>query len=310
MSDAIVLKGVTKVFAHPMKVWQKVTAVSDASFSVKRGEITGLVGHNGAGKTTSIKMIMGFIRPTAGEISVLGKQPGSPDVLSKVGFLPERPYFFEHLTPWEILGYFGSLSGIPSKKLKEAKNRVLKQVDLYDARNRPLHSFSKGMLQRIGLAQAIMHNPDLVILDEPMSGLDPIGRKEVKDIILDLKKQGKSVILSSHILSDIELLSDKIVVLERGKVKAWGMLQDIIPDSAVRWVILFSAPESDRDALFAELDDIESRDSMLAIVKKNRDEMNQALEFILKRGYTIYSAGPHYPTLEEVVFDKREVQNA
>ena len=310
VDNPIVLQGVSKVFGHPMKVWQKVIAVSDLSVALKKGEITGLVGHNGAGKTTAMKMMMGFIRPTSGTVTILGKPAGSSEALAHIGFLPEHPYFYSHLTAWEILTYFGTLSGMSSKSLPAAKERVLKKVGLYDARNRTLRTFSKGMLQRIGLAQAIIHDPDLVILDEPMSGLDPAGRKEVKDIILELKRQGKSVLLSSHILSDIEILSDKIMVLSEGKLQAWGRLDEIVPQDAVRWTVSFDAPMGERDALFAEIKDIETAGDRLTIIKKSEQEMNSAIKDIIARGYTIYSSGPVYPTLEQIVFEEKEVQNA
>ena len=310
MDNPIVLQGVSKVFGHPMKVWQKVTAVSDLSVTLKKGEITGLVGHNGAGKTTALKMMMGFIRPTSGAVTVLGKPAGSSEALAHIGFLPEHPYFYGHLTAWEILTYFGTLSGMSSKSLPNAKERVLKKVGLYDARHRTLRTFSKGMLQRIGLAQAIIHDPDLVILDEPMSGLDPAGRKEVKDIILELKKQGKSVILSSHILSDIEILSDRIMVLSKGKLQAWGRLDEIVPQTAIRWALSFDAPLSERDALFAEIRDIETAGERLSIIKKSEQEMNDAIKDILARNYSIHSSGPVYPTLEQIVFEEKEVKNA
>jgi len=310
MDNPIVLQGVSKLFTHPMKVWQKVSAVSNLSITIKKGEVTGIVGHNGAGKTTTLKMIMGFIRPTSGTISLFGKPAGSSEALKLIGFLPEQPYFYSHLTAWEILTYFGTLSGMPAKTMKEAKESVLKKVGLYDARHRTLRTFSKGMLQRIGLAQAIIHNPELVILDEPMSGLDPAGRREVKEIILELKKQGKSVVLSSHILSDIEALSDRILVLNEGKVESWGTLQEIVPRTSLRWTFSFDVPREERDALFAEMKDIKATGNQLSIVKESQQAMNSAIKEIFERGYPVYSAGPVYPTLEDIVFEKKEVKNA
>ncbi|MCK5808241.1 ABC transporter ATP-binding protein [bacterium] len=310
MDNPIVLQNVSKLFTHPMKIWQKVEAVSNLSITIRKGEITGIVGHNGAGKTTTLKMIMGFIRPTSGTISLFGKEAGSPEALQHIGFLPEHPYFYSHLTAWEILTYFGSLSGMSSKNLATAKERVLKKVGLYNDKDRPLRTFSKGMLQRIGIAQAIIHDPELIILDEPMSGLDPAGRREVKELILELKKQGKSVVLSSHILSDIEILSDRILVLTKGKVESWGTLKEIIPTSSVQWIFSFDVPDSEKDALFAEIKDIKMDGAQLSIVKQSKQEMNETIKDILSRGYDVYSAGPVYPTLEEIVFEKKEVNNA
>ena len=306
----IELKNVRKVFNHPMKVWSKIESVKDLSFSMEQGEIIGFVGHNGAGKTTTIKMIMGFITPTSGEISVFGKKPGDREVKSKIGFLPERPYFYSELTAMEVLKYFGKLSGLSGRILNDKAENVLKKVGLYEDRNRKLASYSKGMLQRIGLAQAIIHDPELVIMDEPMSGLDPIGRKEVKDIIRGLKRDGKSVIFSSHILSDIENLSDRVLIIEHGKLKSFGSLHEIIRPEDVRYTIEFACDSSMKDAIFALFDGVRIVSDRFVLDCADISDFNSKLAEVVGKGCTVLNAAGSYPSLEEIVFKEiREEEN-
>lgn len=307
MEKPVEIKNVSKIFKHPMKIWNKIEAVKDLSFSMDSGEIVGFVGHNGAGKTTVIKMIMGFISPTSGEISIFGQKPGERSIKYKIGFLPERPYFYSELTSMELLKYFGKLSGTRSSLLVSKAENVLKKVGLFDDRNRRLSSYSKGMLQRIGLAQAIIHDPELVIMDEPMSGLDPIGRKEVKEIIRSLKKEGKSVIFSSHILSDIENLSDRALIIERGRKRSFGTIEEIVKSENADYSIEFGCPDSMRDSLFALFKGAKVVSGRFLLKCDDLDDFNAKLSLMLQKGCTVYNARTHYPSLEEVVFkDFRE----
>jgi len=270
---------------------------------VKPGEVVGFVGHNGAGKTTTIKMLMGFIEPTAGNISVFGESAKSVSVKRKIGFLPERPYFYSYLTGKELLSYFGKLSGIDRKVLPSLIETVLTKVGLTDAGNLKLASFSKGMLQRIGIAQAIIHDPDLVIMDEPMSGLDPAGRKEVKEIIRGLKKDGKTVLFSSHILSDIENLSDRVLIIEKGEIRSFGTLDEIFKSSETHYKIVFDVPEEEGETVFSHYVNLKKENNYYSLSFESEDSMNSSLKELLLRKYTIKSAGAVYPTLEEVVFN-------
>lgn len=309
VSKPIELKNVTKVFKHPMKVWEKIESVKDLSFSVEQGEIIGFVGHNGAGKTTTIKMIMGFIYPTSGEISVFGEKPGERTVKHKIGFLPERPYFYSELTSMEVLKYFGSLSGMGGRQLVEKSENVLRKVGLFEDRNRKLASYSKGMLQRIGLAQAIIHDPELVIMDEPMSGLDPIGRKEVKDIIRGLKKDGKTVIFSSHILSDIENLSDRVLIIDHGRLRNFGTIQEIVKPENVRYTIEFGCEEAMKDAAFSLFDGVKVVSDRFVIECGDIRDFNEKLADVVSKGYTVFDAKGAYPSLEEIVFKEASEGN-
>lgn len=302
MAKPVEVRNLTKNFRHPMKVWDKIEAVKDFSFSVETGEIVGFVGHNGAGKTTTIKMMMGFIAPTSGEISIFGQNAGEIEIKKKVGFLPERPYFYSELTSMELLKYFGKLSGMKGSSLIDKAEKVLRRVGLYNDRNRKLSGYSKGMLQRIGIAQSIIHDPELVIMDEPMSGLDPIGRREVKEIIRSLKREGRSVIFSSHILSDIENLSDRVLIIEKGVRKSFGTVREIVRPENIRFSIEFGGPDEMKDAAFSLFKGIRVSSDRFIIDCPDLADFNSKLAVIVQKGYTIHDARGSYPSLEEIVF--------
>jgi ABC-2 type transport system ATP-binding protein len=207
---------------------KKVEAVREVTFDVRRGEVFGFLGPNGAGKTTSLKMLMGLIFPTRGHAEVLGRPV--PDVRAKrrLGYLPETPYFYDYLTPEEFLDLVGALSDVPRADRKIRADRLIARVGLDHARGRPLRKFSKGMLQRVGIAQALMGEPELVVLDEPMTGLDPLGRKEIRDLILELRREGRTVIYSTHILPDVEMTCDRVAMVFAGRTRAVGPLGQLL----------------------------------------------------------------------------------
>ena len=207
---------------------KRVEAVKQVSFGVLQGEIFGLLGPNGAGKTTTLKMMMGLISKGSGSIKIFGKEVDRPSSRIDVGYLPENPYFHEYLNPRELLDFYGSLCGVDKNRVAKRRDELIKLVGLEEAAKRPLRKFSKGMLQRIGLAQAMISDPKVLVLDEPMTGLDPIGRKAVTDIIVDLNKKGTTILFSSHILSDVERLCNKVVMLNRGIKVAEGMLSELV----------------------------------------------------------------------------------
>src|SRR6266849_8650341 len=195
---------------YTVSFWRKKTkcALRPLHLTVEEGEIFGFLGPNGAGKTTTLKLLMGLVFPTAGSARILGREWTDPSVKAQIGFLPEQPYFYDYLTAHELLEYYGQLSGVPAKQRKQRVDQVLHQVGLRDIRGVQLRKFSKGMLQRVGIGQAILHDPKLVFFDVPMSGLDPMGRREVRDLMEQLKLEGKTVFFSTHILSDAEALCD------------------------------------------------------------------------------------------------------
>ena len=208
---------------------KKQLVLKGLSFKVEPGKITGFLGGNGAGKTTTMKCMLGLAYPDAGEVKFFGKSKLDADVKSRIGFLPERPYFYEYLTGVEFLLFYGRLSGdTPKSVLMERIERLLKRVDLWHAKDKKLRGYSKGMLQKIGLAQALIHDPEFVILDEPMSGLDPDGRFYVAEIIKETAKEGKSVFLSSHLLPDVERLCEDLVILRQGVGVFHGTTEDFL----------------------------------------------------------------------------------
>ena len=204
-------------------------ALRPLTLSVDHGEIFGYLGPNGAGKTTTLKLLMGLAEPSGGSFTILGGDITDPAIRAQIGFLPEQPYFYDYLTPLELLNYFAALSAVPAKERTRRIDATLKRVGLQeDAWTTQLRKFSKGMLQRVGLAQSIVHEPKLVVLDEPMSGLDPMGRREVRDLIEELHHEGRTVFFSTHILSDAEALCDRVAVLSRGELKGIGVVADLI----------------------------------------------------------------------------------
>jgi ABC-2 type transport system ATP-binding protein len=204
-------------------------ALDAVSFEIPRGEVFGLLGPNGAGKTTTLKLLMNLLRPTSGRAELFGKPATDPDARQRVGFVPEQPYYYDHLTADELVQYFAGLSGMRAADRAGKAAAALERTGVRDEdRRRPLRQFSKGMLQRVGLAQALVHDPELVILDEPMSGLDPIGRRDVRQIILKLRDEGRTVLFSSHILSDAEQLCSRVAILARGHVVSLGKLTDLM----------------------------------------------------------------------------------
>ncbi|HWC78252.1 MAG TPA: ABC transporter ATP-binding protein, partial [Blastocatellia bacterium] len=207
---------------------KSVRALDGLTLQVNRGEIFGFLGPNGAGKTTTLKLLMRLIFPTSGSARILGQSIDDADTHRKIGYLPENPYFYDYLSGHELLRYTAALFGIPRDQAEERIARLLKLVGLADdAGNRQLRKYSKGMLQRIGIAQALINDPEVVFMDEPMSGLDPIGRREVRDLLLSLREQRKTVFFSSHILSDVEALCDRAAILSRGKLVRCGSVQEM-----------------------------------------------------------------------------------
>jgi ABC-2 type transport system ATP-binding protein len=224
---AIEILGLEKTYS--VGFWRKrpKRALHPLRFNVEDGEVFGFLGPNGAGKTTTLKLLMGLVYPTAGSARILGREWTDPSVKAQIGFLPEQPYFYDYLTAHELLEYYGQLSGVPAKQRTQRVEKVLDQVGLRDVRGVQLRKFSKGMLQRVGIGQAILHDPKLVFFDEPMSGLDPMGRREVRDLMEQLKHEGKTVFFSTHILSDAEALCDRVAVIHNGELRDVGAIEDL-----------------------------------------------------------------------------------
>ncbi|MFA6715059.1 MAG: ATP-binding cassette domain-containing protein [Victivallaceae bacterium] len=231
-NKALIVKsvGLTKIFRD---FWNrpKARAVNDIDFEVREGEVLGLLGPNGSGKSTTVKMILGLLYPSGGALSVFGRSPRAVEIKKNIGYLPEESYLYKHLTAIETLDFFGSLFNLSKIERRQRSEQLLDMVGLSHVRRRPVGEFSKGMARRIGLAQAMINDPDFLILDEPTSGLDPIGCKEVKDLILLLKKRGKTVLITSHLLSDVEDVCDRAIILYGGKIRAEGSLNKLLLDT-------------------------------------------------------------------------------
>lgn len=226
--NALEIQSLTKTFTGKKRV--RVEALKGVTLSVAQGEVFGFLGPNGAGKSTTIKTIMGLIKPTSGEASIMGHPTGSPLARKRVGYLPENPAFYDFLTADEYLDFVGKIYGMPEELLGRRKGEVLTLLELAEARKRPMRTFSKGMVQRLGLAQVLLHNPDVYILDEPMSGLDPLGRALVKNIILDLRQQGKCVFFSTHITADVESVCDRVGIILKGELKRVDRVDSIMSE--------------------------------------------------------------------------------
>ena len=250
--DILALEHLGKTFR--VGFWgTKVQAVRDVSLTLKRGESLGYLGPNGCGKTTSIKCILSLIQPTTGKIRLFGADPSDARARARVGYLPEAPYFYDYLKPTEVLDYVGKLYGLDAATRKKRIPDLLDRLGLSHAMHRELRGFSKGMLQRVGIAQSLLSDPDLLIYDEPLSGLDPIGRKEVRELMADLRRQGKSMFFSSHVLTDIETLCDAVCILDRGKVVAQGRLSELLRTDKLESEALVELPVDGLDAAQAHL---------------------------------------------------------
>ena len=277
---------------------KKVEAVRGVSFEVRPHEIFGLLGPNGAGKTTTIKSILRLIFPTAGRVELFGK-PVERSSMERIGYMPENPYVYQYLRPTEFLDLCGRLMGMDRTERRERADEMIARVGLDHARDRPIGKFSKGMMQRVGLAQALLHDPEVLILDEPMSGLDPIGRKEIRDLLLEQKRAGKTLVFTSHILSDVEVLCDRVVILQHGKIAAQGKLSELLSDAHEVEVELRDVP----DALVARLAEMgldlhQAESRWLVTVPEGRHE--EVVRAALELGAHLVAVRPQRENLESL----------
>ncbi len=297
MAPVLEIMGVSKSYRSNMSL-QKYWILRDLTLAVQEGEIFGFIGPNGAGKTTTLKLVMDLIRPDGGAIQIFGDSHKKVGIKARIGFLPENPYFYDYLTAGEFLDFYGRLFGYP-RAVRDAKtSALLARVGLANRRDRQLRKFSKGMLQRLGLAQALINDPDLVILDEPMSGLDPVGRREVRDIILSLKEAGKTVFFSTHILSDTELICDRVGILSKGDLKAVGKLSNLLTHRVKFWEVTFSglSPEG-----LPGIESIVSRDRDEILVRAEDEEAVRVLvSAVLEKGGRLRGVVPQREHLEDL----------
>lgn len=304
--DVIQVEGLTKRFQSGWPWIPPVAALNGLTFSVRQGEIFGFLGPNGAGKTTAMKIMLGLMRPTDGLVAVMGQPAGDVAARRQIGFLPESPYFYDYLTAEEFLSFYGRLAGLDRQAIRTRVTALLERVGLSDARGRQLRKFSKGMLQRIGLAQALIHDPALVILDEPMSGLDPIGRKQVRDLILALRDQGKTVFFSTHIIPDVEMICDRVGIVIRGKLLATGRVDELVSGGHTQSVeVVCEGLKADMiPGITGIAASVLMRGRQCLIVLPGADRLEDLLAEIRKHGGVLVSVMPQKRSLEELFFDQ------
>jgi ABC-2 type transport system ATP-binding protein len=305
---AIEILGLEKTYN--IGFWRKRPkhALRPLDLKVEEGEIFGFLGPNGAGKTTTLKLLMGLIFPTAGSARILGMDVDDPRMKAQIGFLPEQPYFYDYLTARELLEYYGQLSGVEAKQRSSRVNEVLQRVGLPDVGGVQLRKFSKGMLQRVGIAQAILHDPKVVFFDEPMSGLDPMGRREVRDLMAHLKEEGKTVFFSTHILSDAEALCDRVAIIHQGELRGVGAVADLTSSVHGKVEIVWQGtvvPASLR-ALGAECH--VTRDTVRAMLSEANQDA--AIEALRRERLRLVSVTPVRTSLEDYYLQKLQPASA
>jgi ABC-2 type transport system ATP-binding protein len=310
-TPVLTVEGLRKEFVSSFSR-KRTVAVEGVSFEVLRGEVFGFLGPNGAGKTTTMKMLMGLIHPTAGRATILGAEVGDIEAKRKIGYLPENPYFYDYLSADEFLHMVGRLYGLGRSERRARADRLLARVSLDGAKHRPMRSYSKGMLQRVGLAQALMGDPELVVLDEPMSGLDPIGRREVRELILELREQGKTVFFSTHILADATLLCDRVAIIVKGKLRDVGPLGKLLSPKVHHIEVLWQGSEELRDRLHAEFGDRgghQTRSEGQVFVARDQAGLDRFVAAVVAGGGEVGSVTPQRETLEELFVRDAEPQN-
>ena len=305
---AIEILGLEKIYS--VGFWRKKPkhALRPLHLTVAEGEIFGFLGPNGAGKTTTLKLLMGLMFPTSGSARILGREINDPVMKAQIGFLPEQPYFYDYLTAHELLTYYGHLSGVAAKELSHKVDGTLHRVGLPDAGGVQLRKFSKGMLQRVGIAQAILHDPKVVFFDEPMSGLDPMGRREVRDLMEQLKHEGKTVFFSTHILSDAEALCDHVAVINKGELRGVGAVADLTSSVHGRVELVWQGtvvPASLR-ALGAECH--VTGDTVRAIVSEANQDA--AIDALRRERLRLISVTPVRTSLEDYFMQKLQPAEA
>jgi ABC-2 type transport system ATP-binding protein len=280
---------------------RRVAAVKGVSFEVERGDIFGFLGPNGAGKTTTIKMLTGLITPTGGVATIFGERVPSPRTMQRVGFLPENPYIYPYLTPTEFVELCARLSGLSRQATRDRTREVLKQVGVLYAADRPVGKLSKGMLQRTGLAAALVADPELLILDEPMSGLDPIGRKEVRDLIVEERRRGRTIFFSTHILNDVETLCDRVTILRQGEVVVSGRLEELLNRNVRRTdIVLVEASVELEQSLATAGHATRRANERLVVEAEGESAVKAVLERALAVGAHVVEATPRHETLEDL----------
>jgi len=299
---AIEIQKLSKVYTTGFWRRTRRTGLSPLTLSVLAGETFGFLGPNGAGKTTTLKLLLGIVFPTSGTANILGKHFLDPEVRRKVGFLPEQPYFYDYLSAPELLDYYAQLSGVAPAERKRRIEALLPRVGLADVGNKQLRKFSKGMLQRVGIAQAIIHDPEVVFLDEPMSGLDPLGRYEIRELIQSLKDAGKTIFFSTHILSDAEALCDRVAVIHKGELRGVGVVNDLRSATAEKTEVIWLGAGTLAAVAKYVAESHVTGDTVRATV--STQELDRFLDRLRQQSARLVSVTPLHGTLEEYFLAK------
>jgi len=287
--------------------FRKREVLKGVNLEIENGEIFGFLGPNGAGKTTTIKCILGLLKKDSGTIRIQEEENESLELRTKIGYLPEQPYFYEYLTARELLSFFGQLFRLPTAEIEKRSTELLKLVGLEESANLILRKFSKGMLQRIGIAQALINDPQFLILDEPFSGLDPIGRKEIRELILKLKTEGKTIFFSSHIIQDMELLCDRIAVLFKGKIQKAGKLSELLDKTVMYYeIVCQNISETKLKTIYSSYT---FQDNQYYLRLEAGDDLNYIIESIIHNDGRIIAVNPVKKKLEEILLKEFEVSN-
>jgi len=278
--------------------------VEDLNLEVEEGQIFGLVGPNGSGKTTTLKLLLGLIFPTSGKGQVLGFPIGHPAYKERIGFLPEGPYFYDHLNAVELLRFYGGLFGLQGRALDSRVQELLELVGMWDRRHIRVRNYSRGMLQRVGVAQALINDPDLILLDEPTSGLDPLGALQIREVIVRIREQGKTVFLCSHLLKEMEPLCDNIAILNRGKVVMAGTVDSLLAGPQGMYMLrAHTVPQAVAESLRSYATDVRTWDSEIEATFADQKLAAQAVDAVVAAGGTVRELAPFRRSLEEVFID-------
>lgn len=295
--DAIVTRGLTKEYRQLGRRARR--SLDNLSISIREGEVFGFLGHNGAGKTTTIKILAGLVKPTAGEAMLFGESTRQPAARRRLGYLPEQPYFYEYLTPRETIEFYARLRGRNAEERVADWEYLSRLLDLRDIAHQPIKSFSKGMRQRIGFAVALVGNPPLLILDEPMSGLDPVGRRNIRELILRCRDEGKTLFFSSHVLGDVEQICDRVSILSQGKLIREGRIDQLVGSEAYGVEIVARGLDDEGAARARQLADSHRRvDELQVFTTTSKETGNEIVRVILERGAELAEYTPLKESLE------------
>ena len=312
MSYVVEIENLTKDYEKGFWKKKKIRALEGLNLNVEGGQIFGFLGGNGAGKTTTIKILMSLIFPTDGSAKILGENISNTKMHARIGYCPENPYFYDYLKASELMNYFGELFGFDAAKRKRKTEELLRKVGLDEKDwNKQLRKFSKGMLQRVGIAQCLINDPEIVFLDEPMSGLDPIGRREIRELIAELREKGTTVFMSTHILSDIEALCDNVAILRKGKLAATGKLDDLLTQSGETQVFEINVKGVSSENLQAEIAQIAgasifSKPNGANIQIADEKDIDKILQITKNAGGKLVSVQPVRQSLEELFVKETE----